>query len=140
MRGHEEYTKTVRIGQSIDWMKANYMPPHGINIVVKVPDLHNASHETICKFIVNALNPTFPKYRQDIEQEINKLRVIEERVRSKKDWSKVNNPKEGKSETIIDSILEDLEDTHLDHQIKRVTQIQPAGNGRHLGRIWGKPN
>lgn len=138
MRGQEEFTKTVRIGRSIKWMAANYMPPHGINIVVKVPDLDNASHETICKFIINALNPTFPKYREDIEQEICRLRVIEDRIHSQKDWKKVNNPKEGKTETIIDSVLEDLENTPLDSQIKRVTQIQDAPLGKHLGRIWGK--
>lgn len=140
MRGHEEFTKTVRVGHSIDWMKANYMPPHGINIVVTVPDLHNANDQTICKFISNALSPDYPKFREDIEQEISKLRVIEDRIRSKKDWKKVNNKKEGQTETIIDSILEDLEDTPLDHQIKRVTQIQDASKGKHLGRIWGKPN
>lgn len=139
-RGPEEFTKTVRIGHSINWMSKNYMPPHGINIVVKVPDLHNASDETICKFISNALSPDFPKFKQDIEYEISKLRVIEDRVKSAKDWKKVNNPQEGRTETIIDSIIEDLEDGPLDHQIKRVTQIQDAPAGKHLGRIWGKPN
>lgn len=140
LRGLEEFTKTVRIGHSINWMKRNYMPPHGINIVVKVPDLHNASDQTICKFIANALSPDFPRYRQDIESEISKLMVIEDRIRSAKDWKKVNNQKEGQSCTIIDSIIEDLEDGPLDHQIKRVTQIQDAPGGKHLGRIWGKPN
>lgn len=140
-RGQEENTKTVRIGRSIDWMKANYMPPRGINIsVVTVPDLDHASDQTICKFITNALNPDFPRYREDIEQEISKLKCIEERIHSQKDWKKINNQKEGRTETIIDSVLEDLEDTPLDHQIKRVTQIQPAGNNKHLGRIWGKAN
>lgn len=141
MRGQEEYTKSVRIGHSIDWMKANYMPPHGINIVVRVPDLDNATDETICKFISNALHPCYPKYRQDVESEISKLRVVEDKIKSYRDWKKINREqKEGHTETIIDSILEDLEDTPLDHQIKRATQIQNAPNGKHLGRIWGKPN
>lgn len=142
MRGAEEYTKTVRIGHSVDWMAANYMPRRGINIkVVAVPDLDHATPETICKFISNALNPNFPRYRQDIEQEISTLRVIEERVKSQKDWKKVNNTqKENRTETIIDSIQEDLEDSPLDHQIKRATQVQDAPKGKHLIRIWGKPN
>lgn len=142
MRGVEEFTKTVRLNHSVEWMKANYMPPSGINIVVRVPDLHNASEQTIAKFIANSIHPTVPKYRQDIEQEINRLRVIEDKIKSFKDWKKVNRntQKEGHTETIIDSILEDLEDTPLDHQIKRATQKQQAPNGKTLGRIWGKPS
>lgn len=141
MRGSEEVTKTVRVGRSIDWMKANYMPRHGVNIqVVTVPDLNHASEQTICKFIANALNPDFPRFAEDIEQEISRLRVIEDRIHSQKDWKKVNHQKEGQTSTIIDSILEDLEDGPLDHQIKRVTQIQDAPAGKHLGRIWGKPS
>lgn len=140
-RGPEEFTKTVRVGHSIDWMKANFMPSRGINLqVVTVPDLNHASDETICKFIANAIHPDYPKYKQDVECEINKLRIVEDRIKSQKDWKKANNQKEGRTSTIIDSILEDLEDTPLDHQIKRVTQIQNAPNGKHLGRIWGKPN
>ena len=140
-RGHEEVTKTVRIGHSIDWMKANYMPRHGVNIqVVTVPDLDHASEQTICKFIANALHPDFPRFTEDIEQEISRLRVIEDRIHSQKDFKKVNNQKEGQTSTIIDSILEDLEDTPLDHQIKRVTQTQDAPKGKHLGRIWGRPD
>lgn len=139
MRGHEESTKTVKIGRSLKWMYNNYVPPHGINLkVVTVPDLNNESDETICKFIANALNPTFPKYLEDIESEISKLRICTDKVKSWKDWKKVNPQKEGFTETIIDSVLEGLEDTPLDHQIKRVTQVQPAAGGKHLGRIWGK--
>lgn len=144
MRGQEEYTKTVRVGRSLDWMAANYISPRGINLhVVSVPDLDHASDETICKFISNAIHPTVPKYREDIEQEICNLRIIQDRVRSSKDWKKANaSQQDGKTETIIDSVLEDLEDGPLDHQIKRVKKdsIQPAGNGKHLGRIWGKSN
>ncbi len=139
-RGPEEVTKTVRIGHSVDWMRQNYMPRRGVNIkVVAVPNLDHAADETICQFIANALNPHFPRYSEDIEQEISKLRVIEDRIRSQKDWSQVHKSK-AKTETIIDSILEDLEDTRLDSQIKRVTQIQDAPNNKHLGRIWGKPD
>jgi hypothetical protein len=141
MRGHEESTKTVKIGRSLRWMYNNYVPPRGINLkVVTVPDLNNASDETICKFIGNALNPCYPKYPEDLESEISKLKVCSDSVKSWKDWKKVNPQKEGFTETIIDSVLEGLEDSPLDHQIKRVTQVQPAANGNHLGRIWGKPN
>lgn len=141
MRNHEEFTKTVRIGRSLDWMKANYVSPRGINLqVVSVPDLNHASDETICKFIANALHPTFPKFKQEVESEICKLRVIEDRIRSQKDWKKVNTQKEKSTSMIIDTILEDLEDTPLDHQIKRVTQVQAAPGGKHLGRIWGLPD
>jgi hypothetical protein len=140
MRGPEEYTKTVRIGHSLKWMAGNYMAPRGINLkVVTVPDLNNETDETICKFIANALNPTYPKYKQDIDSEISKLRVCQDNIKTWGDWKKVNNQKENFTETIIDSSQDLLEDTPLDHQIKRATQIQQV-NGKRLIRIWGKPN
>lgn len=142
MRGPEEYTKTVRIGHSIEWMARNYVPKRGVNIqVVAIRDLDHATDETICNFIVNALNPYFPRYRQDIESEIDKLRVIEERVKSQSDYNKVSHPQaKARTSTIIDSILEELEDSPLDHQLKRARNVVRLPNGKHMGRIWGQPN
>lgn len=139
MRGHEETIKVVRIGHSVDWMRANYIPRRGVNIhVVAVPDLDHAAPETICKFIANELNPYFPRYNDDIESEINRLKCIEDRVRSQSDYNKVCDPKrKARPSTIIDSIIEGLENTELEPQIKRARNVVTLANGRHMGRIWG---
>lgn len=121
------------------------MPPRGINIqVVTVPDLDHATDQTIAKFISNALHPTWPRYREDIDAEISKLKLIQDRIKTQRDYNKVSNPQaKAKTSTIIDSVLEDLEDTPLDHQIKRAHSIEeiPGTKGtKHLGRIWGAAN
>jgi hypothetical protein len=138
MRGKEEYTKTIHLGHSFEWMREYFNTPRGVNIqVVGIPEA--ANQETIVKFITNALypNPVDRKGKEDIDDELRKCKVITDRVRSRNDYNRVSQPQiKGHNSTSIETILEDLENTELDHCIKRAKDMHKLPNGKTFGKIW----
>lgn len=134
-----EYTKTFHLNHSLEDVRLWYIPPRGINLQVRKID--EAPNETIVKFCVNGLypNPVERKYKEDVDKELEKFKIITDRIRSNRDFNKQSHPQQrGGSSTIIDAVLEDLEGTRLDYTIDKAIDKQKMENGKTLGRIWGK--
>lgn len=134
-----EYTKTIHIDHPIHEVRTWYLPPRGINLQVR--RLDEAPNECIVKFCVNGLypNPAERKYKYDVDKELEKFKIITDRIRSNHDYNRQSHPqRQGGTSTIIDAVLEDIEGSRLDYTIDKAIDKQKMENGKTLGRIWGK--
>jgi hypothetical protein len=65
-------------------------------------------NEYYCKFVTNSINPHSPQlenYKEDIEKEISKLKIIQDHIREFKPYTHFNSNKTRTIETILDEQL-----------------------------------
>lgn len=149
----EEYNKTISIkGVNIEDYKRNYKPklPNGISVsYYQTAGNPNSNYDAEAQAVVNFLtsnmhlDPKNNKKRQDIDKLIdsafNKV-ILQDKVRSAKDYYKVNSKKNPTGKRyIVDIPLTLLENTELDSYIHRATRLENSTKDQmqNMARVWG---
>lgn len=151
----EEFNKTISIkGVNIQDYKRNYKPkiPRGINIsYYQISGDNSAQSDKEAQAVINFLtsnmhlNQIDNKTREDIDKVIDDAFskvVLQDNVRSARDYYKVNNKKNPTAKKYINDVpLTLLENTELDPYIHRATRLENSikEDMPKMARIWGNP-
>lgn len=101
------------------------------------PTEDQPENEFYCKLVASSINPHSPEqenYKEDLEREISKLKIVQDHIREFKPYTHFNNKKNRTIETIIDEKIftkDNRYDVLLDKFEKTVHLLPPnSTNGK----------